>query len=460
MQELAYGGWVAPNIYYLGYAGVIQVNGIRIGGISGIYKGYNYDKGHYEITPYNNDTVRSVYSIRNLEVFRLSQLTPSKVDIMLSHDWPSNIWEHGDGSRNGTKEGLLRFKPHFKDDIESGRLGSWPCWELLLKLKPRYWYSAHMHCRFDAVVKHDEEEKEGGEQTKFVALDKCLPRRQFFDFIDVGEEVARRDDGSAIIDLKYDAEWLAILTLTNKFLNCSEQRTRLPQVPLDTSVEDTPRWKFTPEQSDIDNVLKKFNNDLKIPENFTQTAAGYYPQWDRKNFHQLNQPNPVLNPQTTDFCTKLGIDDPLFVVACLKKVEIVPAIDHSIRDTAFEDTSEIPKKIQLTLPKPVNTEEIDLDDLEEEDDEGEKLSESKTEEIKQTVEKVEEVLHSEEKTTDEKVIKEEIKTETISVKRISEDSPIKTEDLIKIEPTPSANQTAAKKFKRRNQELRIDDEDE
>ena len=35
LQELPYGGWVAPNIYYLGYAGVVDVNGLRIGGLSG-----------------------------------------------------------------------------------------------------------------------------------------------------------------------------------------------------------------------------------------------------------------------------------------------------------------------------------------------------------------------------------------------------------------------------------------
>lgn len=32
LQELPYGGWVAPNIYYLGRAGVVQFGKLRIGG--------------------------------------------------------------------------------------------------------------------------------------------------------------------------------------------------------------------------------------------------------------------------------------------------------------------------------------------------------------------------------------------------------------------------------------------
>lgn len=42
LWELYYGGWVAPNIYYLGHAGVIKFGGIRIGGLSGIYNGSHY----------------------------------------------------------------------------------------------------------------------------------------------------------------------------------------------------------------------------------------------------------------------------------------------------------------------------------------------------------------------------------------------------------------------------------
>ena len=48
-------------------------------------------------------------------------------------------------------------------------------------MKPSYWFSAHLHVKFAAVVKHgvDVANEEERKETKFLALDKCLPRKDF-----------------------------------------------------------------------------------------------------------------------------------------------------------------------------------------------------------------------------------------------------------------------------------------
>ena len=130
-----------------GYANIIQVKGIRIGGLSGIYKGRHYHKGHYELAPYTEDTKRSVYHIRNLEVFRLKQLT-RPVDIFMSHDWPTNI------ARYGNMNELFSKKSFLKQEVLDGSLGSPPAAELLHKLQPSHWFSAHLHVKFAANVQH------------------------------------------------------------------------------------------------------------------------------------------------------------------------------------------------------------------------------------------------------------------------------------------------------------------
>eukprot|EP00955_Chlamydomonas_euryale_P116254 366406-Chlamydomonas_euryale.AAC.17 len=56
----------------------------------------------------------------------------------------------------------------------SSTLGSPPAEELLHALKPSYWFSAHLHVKFAAVVPHG-----AGHATRFLALDKCLPGRDF-----------------------------------------------------------------------------------------------------------------------------------------------------------------------------------------------------------------------------------------------------------------------------------------
>jgi lariat debranching enzyme len=153
LSELYYGGWVAPNIYYLGAAGVVRFRGLRIAGISGIYKFHDYNLTRFERPPYDESTLRSIYHYRNIEIYRLSCLR-QRPDIVMTHDWPQGIEQHGD------TEDLLRRKPFFRDDIQNRSLGSPPAYHLLKVLKPRYWVSAHLHVHFTASVVH----REGGEK--------------------------------------------------------------------------------------------------------------------------------------------------------------------------------------------------------------------------------------------------------------------------------------------------------
>ncbi|GAA5865870.1 hypothetical protein JCM8547_005741 [Rhodosporidiobolus lusitaniae] len=153
MWELYHGGWLAPNIYFLGFAGSVLVDGwLRVTGASGIWKSGDWKKGHFETVPYDDRTIRSVYHIREYDVARLLQLKnrPSApVDVFLSHDWPLGIEQHGD------TQALIREKPFFRDEVNANTLGSPPLHALLTSLQPRYWFSAHLHVKFAALFHHD-----------------------------------------------------------------------------------------------------------------------------------------------------------------------------------------------------------------------------------------------------------------------------------------------------------------
>ncbi len=66
--------------------------------------------GHYERAPYNGESLRSVYHVRELEVFKLQQVS-QPIDVFMSHDWPQGIAHHGD-----TRQ-LLRIKPFLANEV-------------------------------------------------------------------------------------------------------------------------------------------------------------------------------------------------------------------------------------------------------------------------------------------------------------------------------------------------------
>jgi len=186
--ELYYGGWVAENIYYLGKSGVIEVAGFRIAGTSGIYNEKDYRKGYYETLPFNEKGKRSIYHVREYEALKLS-LIEGKIDIMMSHDWPSTA------IKQGNYRSLSIYKPCYEEQIQKSQIGNSMTGYLINKLKPSIWLSGHMHVYYKVTVKHD-----AGAQTEFLAFDKAIPGRIWFKPL----RLEKGENGSiSITDIQY-----------------------------------------------------------------------------------------------------------------------------------------------------------------------------------------------------------------------------------------------------------------
>lgn len=402
-QELPFGGWVAPNIYYLGYAGVVRVNGVRIGGMSGIYKAASHLKGRFEKPPYNPSTARTVYHTRNVDTFRLKQLADNPPDIMLSHDWPRGVHQFGNVNE------LLRRKPFFKEDLENGVLGSKPAAEVLRTLGPRYWFSAHLHTKFAALLPFTGDGSDDGDDnidcgnkggaddgsgrrrsTRFLALDKCLPKRDFLQILDIEEGVGslpgeERDPAATTVpDLYHDPEWLAILRSTDHLQATDAVDHFMPG----RGGAASERWDFRPTAQEVEEVEKLFNRDLRIdPAGFRRTLEPFDPARDSvKDAWAAPKARPVKNEQTRRLCSILGIADPLQKLC--GEFEEPPrghqavgdhedgdvgrfgSDDHSssmVQDKDDEDDDEVPGPAanpaqfgRLSLPAPIHVKQEDL----------------------------------------------------------------------------------------------------
>ena len=92
-----------------------------------------------------------------------------------------------------------KYKAYIITQIKENTLGSAPNEILLKLLKPKYWFSAHLHVKFEAEYNHsvkvvnpdeillDEDDQSVQDDdyfqpqtTHFLALDKILPNREFY----------------------------------------------------------------------------------------------------------------------------------------------------------------------------------------------------------------------------------------------------------------------------------------
>lgn len=406
LSELYHGGWVAPNIYYMGAANVVRLGPLRIAGLSGIWKGYNYRKPHLERLPYSDNDIKSAYHVRELDTRKLLQIR-TQVDVGLSHDWPKEVEWKGD------YKWLFRKKDLFEADARNGQLGSVAAKYVLDRLRPPHWFSAHLHIKYPAIVQHQDEDStvasaNGAAQpaikanpaknadeidldddedmearptepkpidasgsgtktanadeidlelddedatdsaakaaapasevpeelraqlpasfappsqppkpktlpfpaeisnktTKFLALDKCLPKRDFLQILEI-EPVSTQPSKTATerpFRLEYDKEWLAI---TRVFANDLVFGDPDAQVPPDKG-DAYYRPLIEKEEAWVEEHIVK-QGKMIIPEDFAITAPVYQPEYGP---HVDGQPIEYTNPHTKAFCEMLQIPNP------------------------------------------------------------------------------------------------------------------------------------------------------
>ncbi|KAI0503248.1 lariat debranching enzyme, C-terminal domain-containing protein [Xylaria bambusicola] len=246
LWELYYGGWVAPNMYYLGAANVLRFGPLRIAGMSGIWKGHDYRKPHHERLPFNQDDIKSFYHVREIDVRKLLLLR-EPVDVGLSHDWPRAVENHGN------TRALWSKKPDFRQESIDGVLGNPAAEYVMDRLRPAYWFSAHMHCKFTAIKKYQPPQAKPGQ-----------------DGAGVTEAPAESDQAAANPDeIDLDAE---DDEAPSKDAPSTEQPEPTPQPSSSTAVADSLRAQLP---ASFAAPKPKLNPGQPVPPSITNTTTRF-----------------------------------------------------------------------------------------------------------------------------------------------------------------------------------------
>ncbi|KAH8853973.1 Lariat debranching enzyme B [Schistosoma japonicum] len=270
LQELPYGGWVAPNIWYMGYASVVQFAGLRIAGLSGIYKPHDYTMCHYEHLPYSEATKRShskTNKSRTTYFLALDKCLPNRHYLQFLDIEPEA--KCSENSVNSDSN-LSSFSSQLADD---------PVIVSIFKHKPNFNNS-------DGDLKLTESNNNVNSSNE-----TCT-------------------------NLYLDPEWLCILRSTNHLMSTSKVPCILPEK------ETSERCDFSATDDEIQALYDPFGGDFQVPDNFERTAAIYKPN----ETSHMNTSIPICliqqanalskeqqlfsNPQTELICAMLDLVNP------------------------------------------------------------------------------------------------------------------------------------------------------
>eukprot|EP00792_Barthelona_sp_PAP020_P003564 TRINITY_DN1565_c0_g1_i1.p1 TRINITY_DN1565_c0_g1~~TRINITY_DN1565_c0_g1_i1.p1 ORF type:complete len:417 (-),score=102.12 TRINITY_DN1565_c0_g1_i1:34-1284(-) len=182
LWENFFGGYIAPNIYYLGHTGCLNLYGNRIVGLSGIYHDFGHFKKFRGISKSNlvyGHQIRQ-YSVELLMKFGeyLKSLNDRNGDVKayICHDWPTLIQEE---ERYVNPEQYKLMKRLNKRFMTPGQLQAFVHNDIIDNLDPDLCVCSHMH--FTAKI---DLKLRSGKTSILNALCKCcddrIPRGAYY----------------------------------------------------------------------------------------------------------------------------------------------------------------------------------------------------------------------------------------------------------------------------------------
>lgn len=209
------GNELAPNVHYLGRAGMRQLRGLRIGYLSGIHAPRFFEQPLRR--PSSLDTAKQAGYFRGPEVDRVSSLRD--LDLFLVHEWPRGIVQRA------RDEGLATERP-----LPSYWIGNPITRRLVDTIRPRWVLCGHSHKAFAVSL--------GGEGARPVSRIACLdqaarPSEAVFWLEYEGREAVRAGWGiSGAVAWKAGEPW---------------NLTRLPPMPPASSSEEEGEMEEDPD---------------------------------------------------------------------------------------------------------------------------------------------------------------------------------------------------------------------
>lgn len=210
IAQLPFGGFIAPNIYYMGRAGIIDYKGMRISGYGGVFAISDFGRNVYERVPLVEEKdVKSSIHVRafsGLQLYLYSvfeqDIFSKQPDFLMSHDWPRYMPPVFKNALSKVRQCLVE-----RVDREGIPFGL----KLIDGVQPKNVVCAHHHTKFEFQLSRDYG------KVNFTALN-----RPDYNECEWYEFISAKASRPVSEELSFAPEWIAILQETKEFVKDPE----------------------------------------------------------------------------------------------------------------------------------------------------------------------------------------------------------------------------------------------